>query len=151
MSISDNRRAKLTYMIDACVMQARWHQEQYTRLEYCQRYFAYLMENERMFEDGNYLENLLHNLSAKEDFSRSTTTGEFQRPYFENRSYGDLNEETTNENELQSPVRKKKKKRRRRRNRKRKVSILLQNRTTKKMRILGIWVSVLRTTKVKVV
>lgn len=63
-----------------------------------------------MFEDGNYLENLLHNLSAKEDFSRSTTTGEFQRPYFENRSYGDLNEETTNENELQSPVRKKKKK-----------------------------------------
>jgi len=139
MSISDNRRAKLTYMIDACVMQARWHQEQYTRLEYCQRYFAYLMENERMFEDGNYLENLLHNLSAKEDFSRSTTTGEFQRPYFENRSYGDLNEETTNE------------RRRRRRNRKRKVSILLQNRTTKKMRILGIWVSVLRTTKVKVV
>ena len=96
----DNRSEKLAYMINTCALQARWHHEQYTRLEYCQRYFAYLMENERLLGDENYLENLLRNLN--------TATAEVcKQSQSENGCYGD---EGTQDNDVKSPVRKKKKK-----------------------------------------
>ena len=62
MDQENNFHEKLNSMINACALQARWHHEQYARLQYCQQYFVYLLHNKR-YLSKNYLEDFFQNLT----------------------------------------------------------------------------------------
>ena len=65
MEHSDNFEQQLKYMMSACATQAQWHHQQFTKLQYCQQYFAYLLQHQQ-FLDPNYLDNFLRSLNDQQ-------------------------------------------------------------------------------------
>jgi len=65
MDHANNFGQQLQYMINACASQAQWHHQQFTKLQYSQQYFAYLLQHQQ-FLDPNYLDNFLRSLNDQQ-------------------------------------------------------------------------------------
>ena len=116
MNENNNFQGKLDSMINACALQAHWHHEQYVRLQYCQKYFIYLLHNKHFWEE-NYLEKFFQNITAPHPWSARGP-----KPWVHPSS--DVKERTESST---SEVRCKRKKRKKKKNKRKKSQQIYEN------------------------
>lgn len=96
---------RLHSMIHTCAQQARWHYEQYTRLQQCQQYFVYLLHHNSHLH-GNSWEEHLQNMMSWQTTERKHSAGVSM-----DQQDIDQGSSTTCEVQLEKKRRKKKKRR----------------------------------------
>ena len=111
MNEENNFQGKLSSMISACALQARWHHEQYVRLQYCQQYFIYLLQNKHCLEK-DYLDDFFQNITADNAKSHPWSTQNYAPWVHPSNNMNERRESSTSEVQCKRKKRKKKKKKR---------------------------------------